>query len=179
MFETIRIIKKTLPTYVLWENVENATRGKHIYNFNIYLDTMRKLGYTNYYQVLDAQNYGIPQHRNRIFVLSIKSEKDNLQFVFPLKQKLSTTFRDYLQDDYDADRIVLNDKEVALVMKYKFEKDNDTRPGDIDIHSTYITHPTIMASTGKVSGRGLVFKCKEGWRKITPLEAFRLMRFYR
>ena len=177
MYETIRIIKKVLPKYVLWENVENVTKGKHKYNFSTYLDTMEKLGYTNYYKVLDAQDYGIPQQRNRLFVLSIKTETDDFQFTFPLKQILTKTFRDYLQDDYDVKRMVLNPKEFELINRYNNKQNKDTRPGDLDIDNNIIVHPTILAGLGKVSGRGLVFKCREGWRKITPLEAWRLMRF--
>lgn len=177
MYETIRIISKVLPKYILWENVENVTKGKHKYNFSTYLGTMEKLGYTSYYKVLDAQDYGIPQQRNRIFVLSIKTEIDDLQFTFPLKQILTKTFRDYLQDDYDVKRMVLNPKEFELINRYNNKQNKDTRPGDLDIDNNIIVHPTILAGLGKVSGRGLVFKCREGWRKISPLEAWRLMRF--
>ena len=177
MYETIRIIKKVLPKYVLWENVENVTKGKHKYNFSTYLDTMEKLGYTNYYKVLDAQDYGIPQQRNRIFVLSIKNPIDDLQFSFPLKQSLTKSFKYYLQDDYDVKRMVLNPKEFELINRYNNKKNKDTRPGALDIDNSIIVHPTILAGLGKVSGRGLVFKCKEGWRKISPLEAWMLMRF--
>lgn len=174
MYETIRIVKKLMPKYVLWENVANLTKGKHKYNYNKYLESLETMGYRNYSKVLDAKDYGIPQQRNRVFTLSIRKDIDDLQFKFPPKQTLIKSFRDYLQEDYDPEQVVLNEKELELINKYN--KKGDTRPGALyDGIKTH--HPPVLAGLNKVSGRGLVFKCKEGYRKITPLEAWRLMRF--
>ena len=71
MYETIRIVKKLKPKYVIWENVKNLLSKKHRHNFDAYLETMEQLGYTNYYQVLNAKDYGIPQNRERVFTVSI------------------------------------------------------------------------------------------------------------
>lgn len=71
MYETIRIVEKLKPKYVIWENVKNLLSKKHIHNFNAYLETMEQLGYKNYYQVLNAKDYGIPQNRERVFTVSI------------------------------------------------------------------------------------------------------------
>ena len=74
MYETIRIIEKLNPTYVVWENVKNLLSKKHIHNFNNYLKALEDLGYQNYYQVLNAKDYGIPQNRERVFTVSILKE---------------------------------------------------------------------------------------------------------
>lgn len=81
MYETIRIIEKLKPKYVLWENVKNILSKKHIHNFNNYLKALRDLGYKNYYQVLNAKDYGIPQNRERVFVVSILG---NRNYKFPI-----------------------------------------------------------------------------------------------
>lgn len=65
MYETIRIVNKLKPKYVVWENVKNLLSKKHRHNFDNYLKTMEELGYENHYQILDAKDYGIPQHRER------------------------------------------------------------------------------------------------------------------
>ena len=80
MYETIRIVEKLKPKYVIWENVKNLLSKKHIHNFNAYLETMEKLGYTNYYQILNAKDYGIPQNRERVFTISILG---NESYEFP------------------------------------------------------------------------------------------------
>ena len=71
MYETIRIVEKLKPQYVIWENVKNLLSKKHRHNFDAYLEKMEELGYTNYYQVLNAKDYGIPQNRERVFTISI------------------------------------------------------------------------------------------------------------
>lgn len=71
MYETLRIVEKVRPKYVIWENVKNLLSKKHIHNFNAYLKKMEQLGYTNYYKILNAKDYGIPQNRERVFTVSI------------------------------------------------------------------------------------------------------------
>lgn len=176
MYETIRIVNNLQPKYVVWENVANVTKEPHKVNFYKYLTTMEKIGYKNYWKILNAKDYEIPQQRNRIFVLSIKNDIDNMQFEFPIKRKLKKSFKDYLQEDYDIKRIVLNEKELALIREYNNKEKKDTRPGEL-LKENETIYPTILAKLGNVSGRGGVFKCKEGYRKITPLEAWRLMGF--
>ena len=74
LYETVRIVGKLKPKYVIWENVKNVISKKHKHNFDNYLQEMEQLGYTNYYQVLNAKDYGIPQNRERVFVISILKE---------------------------------------------------------------------------------------------------------
>ena len=71
MYETIRIVGKLRPKYVIWENVRNLLGEKHIHNFGEYLHRMRKLGYLSLYKVMNAKDYGIPQNRERVFVVSV------------------------------------------------------------------------------------------------------------
>lgn len=84
MYETIRIVEKLKPKYVIWENVKNLLSKKHRHNFDAYLETMEQLGYTNYYQVLNAKDYGIPQNRERVFTVSILG---NESYKFPKENK--------------------------------------------------------------------------------------------
>ena len=100
MYETIRIVEKLKPKYVLWENVKNLLSKKHIHNFNNYLERMEQLGYTNYYQVLNAKDYGIPQNRERVFTISIRKDINKV-FTFPPPQELKLKLKDMLEDEVD------------------------------------------------------------------------------
>lgn len=80
MYETIRIVESVRPRYVVWENVKNILSKKHKHNFDAYLERMEELGYTNFYQVLNAKNYGIPQNRERVFTVSILNDEN---YAFP------------------------------------------------------------------------------------------------
>ena len=116
MYETIRIVEKLKPKYVVWENVKNLLSKKHRHNFDAYLETMTQLGYTNYYQVLNAKDYGIPQNRERVFTVSIL---DNQKFEFPEGKKCDNKIDvvgNYMPSGYDASRIV-NEYGLAPTVK--------------------------------------------------------------
>jgi len=98
MYETIRIVEKLRPKYVIWENVKNLLSKKHRHNFDAYLETMEKLGYANYYQVLNAKDYGIPQNRERVFTVSILDGSD---YEFPKPIPLKLKLKDMLEDEVD------------------------------------------------------------------------------
>ena len=108
MWETIRIVDKLKPKYVIWENVKNLLSKKHIHNFNAYLETMEQLGYTNYYQVLNAKDYGIPQNRERVFTISIRKDISKA-FTFPQPQELKLKLKDMLEDEIDEKYYLSNE----------------------------------------------------------------------
>ena len=99
MYETIRIVGKLKPKYVIWENVKNLLSEKHKHNFDKYLQALEDLGYTNFYQVLNAKDYGLPQHRERIFTVSILNGDE---FKFPTGQNLNIRLRDFLESEVDT-----------------------------------------------------------------------------
>ena len=120
MYETIRIVGKLRPKYVLWENVKNILSKKHKHNFDAYIDTMNVLGYNSYYKVLDAKDYGVPQHRERIYTVSIRKDIDT-GFVFP-------------EDEVD-EKYYLSDKMINFFYKneqIQKEKGNGFRFGVSD-----------------------------------------------
>ena len=114
MFETIRIVEKLKPKYVIWENVKNLLSKNHRHNFENYLETMESLGYKNYYQVLNAKDYGIPQNRERVFTISIRKDLNTI-FEFPIKQELKIKLKDMLEDEVD-EKYYLSDKMLNYIV---------------------------------------------------------------
>lgn len=127
MYETLRIVEKLKPKYVIWENVKNLLSKKHRHNFDAYLEAMEGLGYVNYYQVLNAKDYGVPQNRERVFTVSIKLNRAEYHsedgkthkyvewasaFEFPPKQELTVKLKDILEDEVD-EKYYLSDEQVA------------------------------------------------------------------
>lgn len=114
MYETLRIVEKLKPKYVIWENVKNLLSKKHRHNFDAYQKAMEELGYNNHYQVLNARDYGIPQNRERVFTVSIRSDlADN--FEFPTKQELKIKLKDILEPNVD-EKYYLSDKAISCFM---------------------------------------------------------------
>lgn len=111
MYETLRIVEKLKPKYVIWENVKNLLSKKHKHNFDAYLQAMSDLGYSNKYKVLNAKDFGIPQNRERIFTVSIRAGLDN-SFVFPDAKPLKKKLRDFLEKNPD-ERFYLSDEQIS------------------------------------------------------------------
>ena len=133
MYETIRIVENLKPKYVIWENVKNLLSKKHKHNFNAYLEAMEQLGYTNYYQVLNAKNYGIPQNRERVFTISIRKDINTI-FTFPQPQELKLLLKDMLEDEVD-EKYYLSERMINFFYKneqIQKEKGNGFRFGVSD-----------------------------------------------
>ena len=103
MYETIRIVEKIKPKYVIWENVKNLLSKKHRHNFDSYLEIMESLGYKNYYQVLNAKDYGIPQNRERVFTVSIRND---ITIDKTVKPSVAINF------EREKENIIKSDKEI-------------------------------------------------------------------
>lgn len=113
MYETVRIVNKLKPKYVIWENVKNVISKKHIHNFYNYIEQMKELGYRSYYQVLNAKDYGIPQNRERVFTISIREDL-NKGYAFPEKKELKLKLKDMLEDNVD-EKYYLSDKMIEYI----------------------------------------------------------------
>ena len=118
MWNTVAICEHCKPKYVIWENVKNVLSKKHRHNFDKYLDEMDRLGYNNFYQVLNAKNYGVPQNRERIFVISIRKDLEQ-NFEFPKGFDNGISLKDVLEDGVDEKYYINTEKAKKLISEYK------------------------------------------------------------
>lgn len=100
-FDALRIITHTQPQFAIAENVKNLTSARFKKEFDIVLRSLEEAGYNNYWKVLDASDYGIPQHRERVFIVSIRKDVDHGLFRFPDPMELKTKMIDLLEDKVD------------------------------------------------------------------------------
>lgn len=139
MYETLRIVEKIKPKYVIWENVKNLLSKKHIHNFEAYQEAMRELGYVNYYKVLNAKDYGIPQNRERVFTVSIREDIWDKTYdsfgklfefpkPFPLKKKL----KDILDDEVD-EKYYLSEDRLDVIYKWEQRQKENGRGFRFDV----------------------------------------------
>ena len=117
MWNTVEIVKWCLPKYVIWENVRNILSKKHIHNFNKYIETLEELGYNNYYQILNAKDYGIPQNRERVYTISIRKDIDKGTFKFPEKEELHFRLKDVLEEEVD-EKYYISEKMINGFIKH-------------------------------------------------------------
>jgi len=114
LWECERIIRAVKPKYLLMENVKNLVGKAHIHNFVAWLKVLEDMGYTNYWQVLNAKDYGVPQNRERVFVVSILGGG---QYFFPKKIKLEKRLKDILEPVTD-EKYYLSDKMIHGLLKH-------------------------------------------------------------
>lgn len=132
VFDALRIIKATNPKYAVCENVKNLTGKKFTKEFNYILDCLNEMGYNNYWKVLNAADYGVPQRRERVFIISIRKDIDK-GFNFPAPFPLTKSLKDVLENEVE-DRYFMRDDKVKDYIKhfksvtpYGTEKDGTCR----------------------------------------------------
>jgi DNA (cytosine-5)-methyltransferase 1 len=145
LFETVRIVAKTKPKYVIWENVKNVLGKKHKPVFDKYLIALENLGYTNFYQVLNTKNYGIPQNRERVFCISIKGEA---YFNFPKPIELVLNLEDLLEDQVDAKYYLSEEQINRLVVNKNWNVNPSGRGMNGKVHHGDLA-PTLTTNKGE------------------------------
>ena len=118
-FDALRIIEEIQPRVAIAENVKNLVGKKFKPQFDIILDSLDKAGYNNYWQVLNAKDYGIPQNRERVFIVSIRKDIDNGCFKFPEGFELKLRLKDMLDDEVD-EKYYLSKEQIDRINNSNF-----------------------------------------------------------
>lgn len=107
----------SLPQVLVMENVPQVIGTKNIKSFQAWRRKLEQLGYSNYVQLLNSKDYGIPQNRNRCFMVSILGE---YHYTFPKKQKLTLKLKDMLEDKVD-ERYYLSERALNGIIHTQFQ----------------------------------------------------------
>lgn len=131
LWECQKVIDGKRPKYLLLENVKNLVGKKHKHNFDKWLEWLEEQGYTNYWQVLNAKDYGVPQNRERVFVVSILGEHEPYEFPEPIELELR--LKDVLESEVDEKFYLDTDKANKLIAtiasKYEIKEPTPTDGG--------------------------------------------------
>ena len=128
-FEALKVIKYCKPKVAIAENVKNLTGKKFATQFKTVLKSLEEAGYNNYWKVLNAKDYGIPQNRERVFIVSIRKDVDTEMFDFPKPYSLEKRLKDFLEPHVD-EKYYLSDNMVNFFTqnsKNQEEKGNGFR----------------------------------------------------
>ncbi|MGJ0908877.1 DNA cytosine methyltransferase [Clostridium botulinum] len=118
-YEGFRILKETRPKYSIIENVKNLVGKRFKADFESMLEDIESLGYNNYWKVLNAKDYGIPQNRERVFILSIRKDIDTRTFKFPKGFDNGLRLKDFLEDTVDEKFYIPQEKTEKLIKQLK------------------------------------------------------------
>lgn len=114
----------SLPQILLMENVPEVIGKDNVQHFNKWLAKLESLGYSNFFQVLNAKDYGIPQNRRRCFMVSILGD---FAYDFPLKIDLKYRLKDFLEKEVD-EKYYLSDKMIEF-FTYNDQKQKESGNG--------------------------------------------------
>ena len=111
LVEYLRVIRANKPNFGIYENVKNIV-GKQFRDttFKLFENELHEYGYNTYWKVLNAKNYGIPQNRERVYLIFIRKDLDNGQFKFPEPFDNGIRLKDILEDEVDEKFYLSADK---------------------------------------------------------------------
>lgn len=163
LWEVERILKELpddqLPQVLLMENVPQVHAEKNEADFNSWLDFLTSKGYINFYDDLNAKDYGIPQNRDRCFCVSFLADEFT-EYDFPEKVKLEKVMSDYLEDEVDEKYYINTQKAKELIEKLV----DDGVLGGLQEHQTQRNDgvcPSLTAAMGMGGGQIPVIKEKD------------------
>lgn len=146
-FEALRIIQDLQPKWAICENVKALTMKKFSKEFETVLSSLETAGYRNYYQVLNAKDFGIPQNRERVFIVSIRKDIEQ-EFTFPETQVLKLRVRDLLEKDVPEKFFINTPNAIALARKIAEEIE--------------LSHPAVLRSVRTEYGKEIRTAYEQG-----------------
>lgn len=119
IWHTERAIRELKPKWCVLENVKGMVCKRNKHDFDEWCGVLESYGYTNFWQVLNAKDYGVPQHRERVFMVSILGDKATFEFPkpFPLEKRLRDVLEDNVPESY-----YLKDEQVAKILEHSERK---------------------------------------------------------
>lgn len=130
------------------ENVKNLVGKKFLPCFKEWLRTLEELGYNNYWKVLNAKDFGIPQNRERVFVVSIRKDL-NQTYMFPEPVPLKMRLKDLLEQEVDEKYYLPQEKVEKLAFNLNKDVSNTIRCGGGSLDGKHTWDVVIAASRGR------------------------------
>jgi len=125
IYQYYRLVKEVQPEIIIYENVDGMMDKKHIKSSMEFIWSLSDLGYHIKYEILNTKDYGVPQNRERIFLVGFKDVDHYYSFSFAPKIKLKKRLKDILEDNVD-EKYYLSDK---LLDGFQNHKDRHTKKG--------------------------------------------------
>ncbi len=180
LWEVERLLNETenLPQVLLMENVPQVHGSKNIDDFNLWIDFLKSKGYSNFWQDLNAKDYGVAQNRKRCFMVSILG---NETYRFPKPVKLIKRMKDYLEDEVDEKYYLKSEKADSLIAdleargildgKEKVTCDGTTnKPREIDVMNTVCARYDNGISSRQSEGGGGSRTCLMNRNRIEKID---------
>ena len=183
-FDVARIVRVKKPKVVFMENVKNFEVHDNGNTLLVIKKTMEELGYSFNYKVLNAVDFGIPQKRERIYMVCFRADLENISFSFPQPFMLSKHVEDFLLEDESLVKdLYITRKDTHFNEKQDIDYSNKSiRLGIVNkggqgerIYSVKGIAITLSAYGGGVFSKTGGYLINGKTRKLHPRECARLM----
>lgn len=115
LVEYLRVIRANKPNFDMYENVKNIVGKQFKDTFKMFTDELDEYGYNVYWKVLNAKDYGIPQNRERVYLIFIKKELENGKFTYPEPFDNGMRLKDVLEENVDEKFYISEDKVLRFL----------------------------------------------------------------
>lgn len=118
-FDVARIIKEHKPKIVFCENVKNLVNHDRGRTFQVIRNILEELGYAVFYQVLNSKDFGVPQNRERIYIVAFRNDIAHSDFVFPQKTDDTKVIKDIIEEKEVSSKYYLSTAYLASLKRHK------------------------------------------------------------
>ena len=125
LVEYLRVIRANKPNFGMYENVKNIVGKQFKDTFKMFTDELDEYGYNVYWKVLNAKDYGIPQNRERVYLIFIKKELDNGKFTYPEPFDNGMRLKDILEENVDEKFYISEDKVQKFIQTLHIDKSDE------------------------------------------------------
>ncbi len=185
-FEVARILNYHQPKIVILENVKNFIRHDSGKTLDVVMNTLKKLNYNTSYKVLKSSYFGVPQARERIYIVGLHKSLGLLNFQFPIKNSSQTKVIKNILEKNVSEKYFIDRKDMSFY-KDEFEIKNKFSPHQIGkinrggqgerIYSIHSSGITLSANGGGAAAKTGAYLINKKVRKLTPKECLKLQGF--
>ena len=183
-FDIARIAKYHQPKVLFLENVKNLVKHYHGNTLKIILKVLNEIGYDAYCKVLVASHYGVPQARERIYIIAFRKDLGVDYFYFPKPSYKKIYVKDILEDDKTTEEYVINRMDIQFWDKDQTPQLKPIQIGQINhggqgerIYSVNGHAITLCAYGGGVAGKTGAYLVNGKIRRFSPRECARVQGF--
>ena len=191
-FDVARICSEHKPKVIFCENVKGLTIHDKGRTFKIIVNTLREIGYTVFYKVLNSKDFGVPQNRERIYIVAFRNDIAPGEFIFPASTDDTKRIKDILEEKPVSARYYLSDCYLETLKRHKARHEAKGNGFGYEVRSLDDIAGAIVCG-GMGRERNLIVDKRqtdltpvthikgkineEGIRKMTPREWARLQGF--
>lgn len=190
-FDVARIVKQHKPKIVLLENVKNFLTHDNGNTIKVVKKTLEELNYDVFYKVLNSSNYGVPQKRERIYIVAFNKKLKIKNFQFPSNQNIFISLENCLVPDSLTKDLIIKRKDIRLKNKLEISKDifgnypqKPIRLGHVNkggqgerIYSPKGHAVSLTAYGGGIGSKTGLYLINNKLRKLSPRECARITGF--